>query len=295
MTTIYNIAVAFNKLYLQHACVTIISLLENNKELDFKIYIIFDGLNNQDKEMMRELVKNYKCKLIFLEVQDEMLDNVPTKGRQTKVVYYNLLIPKLIDEEKLYYLDVDLVVNGSIKEFYEIDFKDTYAIGVEDWKPFDRHDNFNMNKDAKYLNNGSMILNLKKIKQDNLYKECMECIKNHYEKLQFLDQDVINIVFNGQWITAPLKYNAISSYVRKSFLKNTYFDKNEILEAYNNPTVIHYTGGRKPWHYKSRNKFRHLYWKYLAMTPFKNYVEPDRTILNIIKKSTTMFFDLFKK
>ena len=294
MTT-YNVAVAFNKFYLQHACVTIISLLENNKELDFKIYIIFDGLGKEDKKMMIELVQNYKCELVFLEVQDEMFDDVPTKGRQTKVVYYNLLIPKLIDEDRLYYLDVDLVVNGSIKEFYEMDFKDSYAIGVEDWKLFDRHDDFGMDKDAKYLNNGSMVLNLKKIKEDDLYTKYMECIKNYYDKLQFLDQDVINIVFNGKWVKAPLKYNAISSYVRESFLKNDYFDKDEILEAYNNPAVIHYTGGRKPWHYKSRNKFRHLYWKYLALTPFKDYVEPDRTFLNIIKKNTTIFFQSFKK
>ena len=290
----YNVAVAFNKLYLQHACVTIISLLENNKELDFKIYIIFDGLNNDDQNMMRELVKNYRCKLVFLEVDDSMFDDVPTKGRQTKVVYYNLLIPKLIDEERLYYLDVDLVVNGSIKEFYEMDFKDSYAIGVEDWKLFDRHKELNMNPSSKYLNNGSMVLNLKKIKEDNLYKKYMECIERFYDKLVFLDQDVINAVIDGKWIQAPLKYNAISSYVRESFLKNEYFNKDEILEAYNNPVVIHYTGGRKPWHYKSRNKFRYLYWKYLALTPFKDYKEPDRTFLNIIKKNITIFFHSFK-
>jgi len=286
----YNIAVAFNRFYLQHGCVTIMSLLENNKELDFKIYIIFDGLTKDDQTMMKDMVQDYKCQLIFLEVQDSMFDDVPTKGRQTKVVYYNLLIPKLIDEERLYYLDVDLVVNGSIKEFYEETFENTYAIGVEDWKLFDRHEDFNMSQDAKYLNNGSMILNLKKIKQDGLYEKYMECIEKYYDKLQFLDQDVINIVFNGHWKKASLKYNAISSYVRESFLENTYFKKEDILEAYNNPIVIHYTGGRKPWHYKSRNKFRYLYWNYLALTPFKNYIEPDRTFSNIIKKNITLFF-----
>jgi isoleucyl-tRNA synthetase len=76
----YNVAVAFNKLYLQHACVTIISLLENNKELDFKIYIIFDGLNNNDQNMMRELVKNYRCKLVFLEVDESFKQNDYSRG-----------------------------------------------------------------------------------------------------------------------------------------------------------------------------------------------------------------------
>lgn len=289
----YNIVIAFNKLYLQHACVTVISLLENNKDLNFKIYIIYDGLNSDDISMMNELVKPYSCTLVFKEVDDSMFDNVVTKGRQTKVVYYNLLIPKLINEDRIYYLDVDLVVNGSIKEFYNQDFEDNYAVGVEDWKLFDRHKELKMKSTSKYLNNGSMLLNLKKIIADNLYDKYIESI-NTIDELKFLDQDVINSVIDGRWKKAPLKYNAISSYVRESVLKNDYFKKEEILEAYNNPVVIHYTGGRKPWHYKSRNKFRHLYWKYLALTPFKDYVEPDRTFLNIIKKNITIFFKSLK-
>ncbi|WP_321778864.1 glycosyltransferase family 8 protein [Sulfurimonas sp.] len=284
----YNIAIAFNKLYLQHACVTVMSLLENNKNLKFKIYIIYDGLNSNDILLMNNLVSSYDCTLVFKEVEDHMFDNVQTKGRQTKVVYYNLLIPKLINESRVYYLDVDLVVNGSIQEFYEQDFEDNYAVGVEDWKLFNRHETLKMKLTSKYLNNGSMLLNLRKIIDDNLYDKYIKCI-NTIDELIFLDQDVINAVIDGKWKVAPLKYNAISSYVRESFLENTYFKKEEILEAYNNPVVVHYTGGRKPWHYKSRNKFRYLYWKYLALTPFKDYIEPDRTALNIIKKNITTF------
>ncbi|WP_193110268.1 glycosyltransferase family 8 protein [Sulfurimonas paralvinellae] len=286
----YNIVVAFNKLYLQHACVTLISLLENNKELDFKVYIIFDGLAGGDKLILKDLVSPYKCKLVFLEVEDSVFADVPTKGRQTKVVYYNLLIPKLINEAKIYYLDVDVVVNGSIKEFYDQDFEDNYVIGVEDWKLFDRHISLQMDPRSRYLNNGSMVLNLQKMKEDNFYEKYIKILQT-IDDLLFLDQDVINAAINGKFKKAPLKYNAISSYVRKSFLKNEYFSKEEILEAYYNPIVIHYTGGRKPWHYKSRNKFRYLYWKYLALTPFKDYVEPDKNFSNIIKKNITMLFN----
>lgn len=283
----YNIALTFNKLYLQHACVTIISLLENNISLNFRIYIIYEGLDTNDLQLMKDMVSKYKCELIFILFDDVIFDNVITKGRQTKVLYYNLAIPKLINEDRIFKLDVDLVVNGSIKEYYNQDFEDNYLVGVEDWKLFDRHKTLKMDKDAKYFNNGSSLLNLKKMLADNLYEKYIECI-NTMDELQFLDQDVINSVVNGRWKKAPLKYNAISSYLRDSFLKNNYFDKNDILEVYNNPVIIHYTGGRKPWTYMSRSRFRYLYWEYLAMTPFKDYIEPDRTFFNIVKKNITI-------
>lgn len=284
----YNVALAFDKYYLQHACVTLMSLLETNPALSFKVYIIYSGFGENEQTMMRDMVKRYSCELEFLEVDEHTFDHVITKGRQTKVVYYNLMIPQWINEDRILYLDVDLVVNGDITPFYDESFDDMYVIGVENWKLFDRHDELEMTKGAKYFNNGAMVLNLQKMREENFSERYFECI-NRMQNLKFLDQDVINVVVNGNWKQMPLKYNAISSYVRHSFLKNTYFTKEWIKEAFFNPVIIHYTGGRKPWHYMSRNRFRHLYWKYLAMTPFAEYVEPDRNFVNIVKKNLTVW------
>lgn len=285
----YNIALAFDKYYLQHACVTLMSLLETNPSLFFKVYIIYSGFGEKEQKMMRDMVKNYPCILEFLKVDEHTFDHVITKGRQTKVVYYNLMIPKWIDEDRILYLDVDLVVNGDITPFYDENFDDGYVIGVEDWKLFDRHEELQMREDAKYFNNGAMVLNVKKMREEDFTQKYFDYI-NQAKSLTFLDQDVGNAIVNGRWKTMPIKYNAISSYLRYSFLENDYFPKSWIEEAFLNPVIIHYTGGRKPWHYMSRSRFRYLYWKYLAKTPFADYVEPDRTLVNIIKKNVTSFF-----
>lgn len=283
----YNIALAFDKNYLQHACVTLISLLENNSSLSFKIYIIYSGFGEEEQELMRKMVENYQCELQFLLLDDNAFEGVITKGRQHKVVYYNLMIPQLIDEDRILYFDVDLVVNGDIRPFYDTDFENNYVIGVEDWKVFDRHEVLGMVEGAKYFNNGAMVLNLIKMRDEHFTDKYFEYI-NNVKDLKFLDQDVINAIVNGRWKKMPLKYNAISSYVRHSFLNNSYFPKEWVKEAFFSPIIIHYTGGRKPWHYKCDNRFRHLYWNFLAKTPYKNYKEPDKTIMNQIKKNITV-------
>jgi lipopolysaccharide biosynthesis glycosyltransferase len=262
------------------------SLLQTNSSLSFKVYIIYSGFGENEQNMMREMVKNHTCVLHFLPLDDNSFEGVITKGRQHKVVYYNLMIPKLIDEDRILYLDVDLVVNGDIRPFYDSDFEDKYVIGVEDWKLFDRHDELDMAPEAKYFNNGAIVLNLKRMLEEDFSKLYFDYI-NQAKLLKFLDQDVINAVVNGRWKEMPLKFNAISSYVRHSFLKNNYFPKEWIEEAFHNPVIIHYTGGRKPWHYMSRNRFRSLYWKYLAMTSFSDYVEEDRNFVNVVKNTIT--------
>jgi len=290
----YNIALVTNKLYLQHACVTIISLLSNNKDLKIKFYIISDDLDNNDLELIKTCTKEYRCSIVLNIISKDTFCNVSTIGRHSKIVNYRFLISRLINEDKILYCDIDIVVNGSIKNFYDQDIENYYLAAVEDWGLFDRHDLLNMDKDTKYFNSGVMLLNLKNIRKDNIFEICIKKLDDLTDKYIYPDQDIINSVINGRWKQSQLKYNAINSYVRKSFLKNNYFNKIDILEAYNNPVIIHYTGKRKPWHYKSRHRFRHLYWKYLDMTPFKTYIEPDRSFLNIIKKNITIFFHFFK-
>lgn len=35
------------------------------------------------------------------------------------------------------------------------------------------------------------------------------------------------------------------------------------------PVIIHYTGSKKPWHYKSQHPWKHLYFRYLDMTQWR--------------------------
>ena len=50
------------------------------------------------------------------------------------------------------------------------------------------------------------------------------------------------------------------------------------------PVIIHFPAAIKPWHFMSINPYKKEYWKYLKMTPFRDYHEPDKSIKNAFKK-----------
>ena len=118
-------------------------------------------------------------------------------------------------------------------------------------------------------------------------------IERNPDVVVFNDQDALNAVIDGRWKSLPLKYNVQAPILRNKFLqKKTQIDHDEVLEARSKPVVIHFTGSKKPWYYKSTNPYQWMYWKYLAMTPFKEYKAPDKTAKNFIMKN---FRRIFKK
>ena len=130
----------------------------------------------------------------------------------------------------------------------------------------------------------------KKWKEENVGDQAIDFLEKNPGA--YYDQDALNAVVNGRWKSLPLKYNAMGPLLENKFLINqTYFEHMEVLEARNNPIVIHYTGRRKPWYYKSRNPYQWLYWKYLALTPYKDYKAPDKTVRKVIKKYFARMFN----
>lgn len=279
----YNIVFATDQNYIEHLSVSLISLLHNNSNLDFKIYIINGGIEKEKWQKLETIVQKYNVELIDICIDDTIFEKLVTNHHFTKANYYRLLIPEFIDEEKVLYMDADIVVNGNISELYNLDIEDYYIAAVEN-PGFDRHKELKMDKNSKYFNSGIILINNKKWKDSKLSKNVIDFVSENQESIKFVDQCGLNAVINGSWKLVQLKYNQQAVIFEKDFDdKYNCFSKEELEEAKLNPVIIHYTGSSKPWHFRNKHPYKYLYWKYLKMTPFKRYIPEDLTVLNIIK------------
>lgn len=280
----FNIVFATDRNYIQHLSAALISLLFNNRELAFSVSIISSGMTAKERRNIDGIVKGYECEVRHFTVSDDLFVTLATEHPMyPKGIYYRLLIPSLIDEEKVLYLDSDIVVNGSIREMYETDLGDAYVGAIED-PGFDRHDKLRMDKSAVYFNSGMMLINLRKWKESGLQQKIIDFIEKHPEDIWFPDQCGLNSVINGRWEKVPLKFNQISSIFNEDFddLYNC-FSRKELQEARTKPVVIHYTGGSKPWHFRNSHPYKNYYWKYLKMTPYRRAIYSDLRPLHLLK------------
>jgi len=279
-----NIVFATDRNYIQHLCAALVSLLVNNRELSFTIYIISSGMTRKNHRDIDKITKGYTCQIRHITVSDDLFVRLATDHPMyPKGIYYRLLIPSLIDEKKLLYLDSDIIVTGSIKDLYEQELGDAYVCAIED-PGFDRHRQLGMDASSRYFNSGMMLINLSRWKQTDLQKKVIDFIENNRESIWFPDQCGLNSIINGQWKKVPLKFNQQSSIFSDGFdEKFDCFSPEELREARTNPVIIHYTGGSKPWHFRNKHPYKSLYWKYLKMTPFRHAIYSDLRPSHLVK------------
>ncbi|TLU82831.1 MAG: glycosyltransferase family 8 protein [Chlorobium sp.] len=279
-----NIVFAIDNNYVQHLSVALVSLLDNNKDLSFRIYIISSGLSDKNIKNIHKISDRYDCEVKNITVSDDLFVTLATAHPfYPKGTYYRLLIPELINEQKVLYLDSDIVVNGSIKALYNQDTGENYVCAIED-PGFDRHVQLKMDPRAVYFNSGMMLINLAKWKRDGIQKKVIDFIENNQEAIWFPDQCGLNAVINGRWKKVPLKYNQQSSIFSKDFEKKfNCFSSEELSQAKERPVIIHYTSGSKPWHYKNRHPYKRRYWDYIKMTPYRHAIYSDLMPLFLLK------------
>ena len=261
--------------YVQHVCVTVVSLLANNPGCKFFIHCLHDGASAEDWEKLEKTVQGRNCELRSIRLEEDFSTSH----------HFKLVIPDYIEEERVLYLDSDMVVAGSIEEIYQQDFEDTYLLAVEDMTAEDYRDRPYMSPEAKFFNAGVMLFNLPRWREERLGQRALEWIKSSPFPY---DQEGFNAVVNGNWKPLPLKYNQQTLIFHPRFVnvpeQRNRFPDSELQEAKTRPVIVHYTGlGHKPWRLGNRHPFWWLYWRYLWMTPYRFTLPEAMSLPNILR------------
>lgn len=279
----YNLVFAFDEGYAQHFCVAYYSLLENNKDLDFNTYVLHGKISNKTKSILDNFSASFQREIEFIYIDDEKFSELVTNYHFKKSNYYRLLIPEVINGDKVLYLDSDIIVNTSVKELFDINISDYYLAAVGG-AGFNRHEELKMSGDAKYFNSGVMLINVRKWVDSSLHKKAIRFAEEHPNAIKFVDQCALNSVVNGEWLSLSPIWNQQTAFFERD--RFDYVSEQKIKHALNHPAIIHYTGSSKPWQYMNDHPYKNLYWHYLKKTPYRNYRYEDYSLINVIKKYT---------
>jgi len=263
------VVVAVNRKYVQHVCAAVKSLLANNPGGAFRIYVINSGIPPAVFDRLRRVVAGGKgCEVVDLVVPEQLFDGLVLTHYYSREIYYRLLIPELVDEERVLYLDSDIIVNGPVGALFELDLGDALAGAVrEPW--FDRHAELGIDASHRYFNSGVMLIDVRKWKEEGLHLKVIDYIGRNREVIRFPDQDALNAVLGERYLPLPLKYNLTFIPGEGQTPDDGLFEAGELEDARNRPVIIHYSGGSKPWQLGNRHPYKELYWKYLRMTPYR--------------------------
>ncbi|MCM3586980.1 hypothetical protein M3182_14670 [Mesobacillus maritimus] len=247
-----NIAVAIStdSTFLKQTKIFIRSL--ENALMKVNLYILNVSLKELELE---EIIQSSPANVdvMVININDERLDNLKVSKKWPVEAWARILIPELIDEDVVLYLDVDCVVTNELTSIIQIVDSEFYIGGVK--SPYYIKNKVNGIYLNKAINSGVMIMNLSKLREFEFTEKILEFADNYNDKLVMPDQDAINYVCRDIMENIDPKFNVMNFFFSSSFseLKSKYgeviYNKELYEYSKNNPSIIHFNGGpfKRPW------------------------------------------------
>lgn len=219
-----------------------------------QIFILHsDSLSENCRKRLGEFANNLDYKLEYLNCSERLPKNLPVKlcDHVTDAAFYRLFIASLLPEylDKAIYLDSDMLAIQSCEELFSIEVnKPIAAVNA-----CSISDQFRLSGEVlqSYFNSGVLIISLMEWRQNDYEKAFISCMNTQTNLIKWWDQDILNIMFKGEWQELGLSYN-LSREARDCVPA-------EFLKSYGK--LIHFTGRDKPWNSKSRDQYYTLWLK----------------------------------
>lgn len=265
--------------YVQQCCCMLVSFFDNNRRGKHSVHLFSEKMAPENQNIIRNLVESYQGIFYYYQVDSSEFGSCSMKnmGYYTMAIYHRLLMVRLLPDnlDRVLYLDCDLVVDGSLEEFWGM-LLDNYALAAVDELNSCAPDVFErLGYDAKYgyFNAGVLLVNLKYWRDNNLTNAFLEYMSSHSDKLKTHDQDVLNALLHDKCKHVSRKWNTEEAfyhyYVIKKWRK---MNSKEMKKVLFNPVIIHYSWKPKPWEKSCRHPLRLKYFFYLnKITLFSTY------------------------
>lgn len=264
-----NVAVALNRKYFIYTYVMLTSLYENNKENRITVYVLHSELTEEQIAEFQKLAENYGGKVVSVYVdRDKFSDQLPTTTEWSLETYYRLMMPDLLPEtvERILYLDVDIIVNQNLWEFYSQDFegklfcvcRDVLELKMEQHRQiFSKF----LEQGFVYFNAGVMLWNMEEIRKKYHFADYMKLAEQLEYKMMAPDQDLLNYY---HW--REVKYADAAVY--NQFARAAHNQGKSYEDVKNQVAILHYAG-TKPWGADNVHfDIEKIWWDYAKKTPY---------------------------
>jgi lipopolysaccharide biosynthesis glycosyltransferase len=220
--------------------VTLRSLVETTSRR-VKVCLLNQGFDAHFPERLAQTIAPYgdRVALSLLPIDDHTFSELPTLVG-SHYPYARLLVPHLVQEPKILYLDSDLIVNLDVASLFDEPLNGRVigasGLGTVEWQ---NEKNFlkglGFGPDAPYFNTGVLLIDADRWRTENVTARCLEFASRHSDDLKAADQTILNALLHESFQPLAAEYNILVHL----------HSRRETLPL--RPGIYHFLGQPKPW------------------------------------------------
>lgn len=237
-----KIAVTVDENYVYPLKVMLYSLFTHQKN-PITIFLVHSRIRKKSLKELNELCAAYGAEFQEIRVKNDIIDHAPVKLHVTIETYYRLILPWLLpDEDRVLYMDPDIIINGSLDTLWKMELDGASLAAARDRliMLLGTKARSELKKNTVYVNCGVTLMDLKRIREEKSQEEILSFLIARGADFSFLDQDIINILWEGKIKQIDDAYNLNPNILYlKEYLKIPWNTRSW--------KIIHYMGPDKPW------------------------------------------------
>lgn len=267
--------------------ISMVSLLENNKQCDhIHFYIMDNKITETNKVKLIQVANSYGREISFVTMPDmkkltgQEIDtkrwNISTFGR----LYMASALPKTI--HKVLNIDCDTIILDSLEPLWNTDLSGKVFGGMLECINDRYRRNVGKKRGDYYLNGGIVFLNLDEVRKGDYEKRFTDYISQYGGRLAYLDQDVLNgVIEQNKKVKLPMRYNMLSIYFYASYeqvlkirraKEKDFYSKDEFSASVKSPGIVHFTtcflDGVRPWINGNTHPYLNRFLHYKEISPW---------------------------
>ncbi len=262
-----NVLVTVSQNYCRYMLTMLKSLFQHNK-CPITVYLLHSRIDDKTLGEARAYIEGAGHTFAPIKVGEDVFDDAPVNMHFTKEMYYRLLASRMLpeSEERVLYMDPDILIRGSVEEFYNLPFDGKLLIAMADPPQINdprcpdnrpHWQRLGLPEDSTYINSGVLLLNLKGMREQGFdVNSIFAIIEEKRNELIYPDQDAINIYFRDSMKIWKNLYNYNPGLLASEVVKWGLSKKYRRRE---NPIIVHFMGPVKPWSIHYRNKYCYEY------------------------------------
>lgn len=262
--------------YVVQTAIAITSIITNKMpETDLNINILTNDLDENNIDLLKSL-STKGAQINIISASDKILQfkDIIQERHVTYTALLKFYIPEIFKNlDKILYLDSDVIIQTDLSEFYNHNIHDYYTECVLDIQTYNKKHLKKINyPHEKYFNSGVLLLNLSKMRQDNVTEKLINH-KLNAKVYDFMDQDTLNFILGSKSKFISYKYNFLPIMLyRYNFEQlNEFFGEKmpqDVKSLYESCCIIHLGGKEKPWTYDIKY-LSEIYRKYWDLSPVR--------------------------